>query len=112
LIIEPGVRLGSDLTSVKCNGEWLHLGLTVYDTKVEADEDGSSAEAGVAPEQASKDLARLGELIRSRQPEEEKELEEMHRRYIDREHGHHKSSRRTTSEFRIGSLCPNPASML
>jgi hypothetical protein len=24
--------LGSDLTSVKCNGEWLHLGLAVDDT--------------------------------------------------------------------------------
>jgi transposase-like protein len=147
--------LGSDLTSVKCNGEWLHLGLTVDDTtglvltvdelsaegaetlkewlepivhavdaqllvtddadafktataelgvehqvckshvkrntetlidnlepKVESDEDGSLAEVGVPPEQAAKDLERLGELILSRQPEEEKELEEMHRRYI------------------------------
>jgi transposase-like protein len=154
-----GIRtpaVGSDLTSVKCNGEWLHLGLTVDDTtglvltvdelsaedadtlkewlepivqavdaqllvtddadafktaaaelgvehqvckshvkrntetlidnlepKVAADEDGSLAEMGVPPEQASKDLKRLGELILSRQPAEEKELEEMHRRYID-----------------------------
>jgi hypothetical protein len=154
-----GIRtlaLGSDLTSVKCNGEWLHLGLAVDDTaglvltvdelsaedadtlkdwlepivqavdaqllvtddvdafktaaaelgvehqvckshvkrntemlidhleaKVEADEDGSLAKMGVLPEQASRDLKRLGELIRSRQPEEEKELEEMHRRYLD-----------------------------
>ena len=146
--------LGGDLTSVKCNGQWLPLGLAVDDTtglvltidelsaedaatlkewiepiakaveaeilvsddadgfktvandlglahqvckshvkrntetfvenmepKVEADEDGSLAAIGVTPEQALKDLNRLGELILSRQPEEEKELEEMHQRY-------------------------------
>jgi hypothetical protein len=49
--------------------------------KVEADEDGSLAAIGVTPEQALKDLNRLGELILSRQPEEERELEEMHHRY-------------------------------
>lgn len=152
-----GVRtpaLGGDLTSVKCNGEWLPLGLAVDDTtglvltvdalsaedadtlkewlgpvaeaveaellvsddadafksvagdlgldhqvckghvkrnteafiesmktKVETDEDGSLAAIGVPPEQALKDLNRLGELIRSRQPEEERELEGMHHRY-------------------------------
>jgi transposase-like protein len=152
-----GVRtpaLGGDLTSVRCNGEWLPLGLAVDDTtglvltvdalsaedaeslkawldpvadavdarllvsddadafktvandlgldhqvckghvtrnteafiesmepKVEADEDGSLAAIGVTPEQALKDLHRLGELILSRQPEEETELEEMHHRY-------------------------------
>lgn len=148
--------LGSDLTSVKCNGEWLPLGVTVDDTnglvltidelpaedadtlkkwlepivqmvdaellvtddadafktaadelglehqvckshvkrntetlidnlkpKVESDEDGSLAEIGVTPEQATKDLERLGKLILSRQPPEEKELEEMHQRYLD-----------------------------
>jgi transposase-like protein len=147
--------LGGDLTSVKCNGEWLHLGLAVDDTTglvltvdelcaedadtlkewlepiaeavganllvtddadafkpiadelgldhqvckshvkrnseklienlvplVELDEDGSLAAIGVAPEQALKDLRRLGELILSRQPEEEDELGEMHQRYI------------------------------
>lgn len=147
--------LGSDLTSVKCNGEWLHLGMTVDDTTglvltidelpaedakaletwlapiVEAvdaqilvsddadafksvadvlglehqvckghvkrntellidnltslagsDEDGSLAVIGVTPEQALKDLQRLGELILSRQPEEEEELGEMHQRYM------------------------------
>lgn len=147
--------LGGDLTSVKCNGEWLHLGLAVDDTtglvlvveelpaedaeslkewlepvaeqvgarllvsddadafksvaedlgldhqvckghvkrnteafiesmkpKVETDEDGSLAAIGVTPEQALKDLHRLGELILSRQPEQESELEEMHHRYI------------------------------
>ena len=146
--------LGGDLTSVKCNGEWLPLGLAVDDTtglvltvdelsaedaetlkewlepiaeavdakllvsddadafksvagdlgldhqvckghvkrnteafiesmkpKVETDEDGSLAVIGVTPEQALKDLNRLGELILSRQPEEESELEKMHYRY-------------------------------
>ena len=152
-----GVRtpaLGGDLTSVKCDGEWLPLGLAVDDTtglvltvdalsaedadtlkewldpvaeaveaellvsddadafksvaedlgldhqvckghvkrnteafiesmepKVEADEDGSLAAIGVTPEQALKDLSRLGELILSRQPEQESELERMHHRY-------------------------------
>jgi transposase-like protein len=148
--------LGGDLTSVKCNGEWLPLGLAVDDTtglvlsvdelsaedaetlkewlepiaqavdakllvsddadafktvaeelglehqvckshvkrntetfienlepKVESDEDGSLAAIGVTPEQALEDLRRLGELILSRQPEEEDELEEMHHRYTD-----------------------------
>ena len=147
--------LGGDLTSVKCNGKWLPLGLTVDDTtglvltvdeltaedartlkewmepiaeavdakllvsddadafktvakelglqhqvckshvkrntetfienletKVESDEDGSLATIGITPEQALEDLRRLGELILSRQPEEENELEEMHYRYI------------------------------
>ena len=146
--------LGSDVTSVKCKGEWLLLGLTVDDMtglvlsvdrlsaedadalqdwlapiaeavdaqvlitddadafkpvadklglehqvckshvkrnteafienlapKVEADEDGSLADIGVTPEQSAADLKRLGELIRSRQPEDEKELEAMHQRY-------------------------------
>ena len=154
-----GIRtpaLGGDLTSVKCNGEWLQLGLAVDDTsglvltidelsaedaetikewlepiakavaaellvsddadtfktvadelgldhqvckshvkrntetfidnlepKVESDEDGSLAAIGITPEQALEDLKRLGELILSRQPEEEDELEEMHQRYTD-----------------------------
>jgi hypothetical protein len=146
--------MGADLTSVKCQGEWLQLGLTVDDTtglvltvdelpaedaealkewlepileavhgrllvsddadafktvsnnlgvdhqvckghvkrntenlietlesQVESDEDGSLAAIGVLPEQALKDLKRLGELILSRQPEEESELETMHHRY-------------------------------
>jgi hypothetical protein len=152
-----GVRapaLGGDLTSVRCNGEWLPLGLAVDDTtglvlsvdalsaedaetlkawldpaaeavdarllvsvgadafktmandlgldhqvckehvtrnteafiesmapKVESDVDGSLAAIGVTPEQTLKDLSRLGELILSRQPEEESELKEMHHRY-------------------------------
>jgi len=153
-----GIRtpaVGGDLTSVKCFGEWLHLGLAVDDTTglvltvdelpaedaetlkewlepvVEAvgaellvsddadalktvanelglehqvckshvkrntdvlienmsplagaDQDGTLAEIGVTPEEAVEDLNRLGELIRSRQPEDEDELGEMHQRYI------------------------------
>jgi hypothetical protein len=49
--------------------------------KVESDEDGSLAAIGVTPQQALQDLSRLGELILSRQPQEENELEEMHHRY-------------------------------
>ena len=147
--------LGSDVTSVKCKGEWLVLGLTVDDVtglvltvdrlsaedadalhawlapiaemvnaellvtddadafkpvadrlgvehqvckshvkrnteafiehlgpKVKEDEDGSLAEIGVTPEQALDDLKRLGALILSRQPEEEKELEDRLQRYL------------------------------
>jgi transposase-like protein len=148
--------LGGDLTTVKCKGEWLPLGLTVDDTtglvltvdelsaedaetikewlepiaeavdaellvsddadafktvaqelglehqvckghvrrntetfienlepQVESDADGSLAAIGLTPEQALEDLRRLGELILSRQPEEENELEEMHHRYTE-----------------------------
>ena len=147
--------LGGDLTSVKCRGEWLPLGLAVDDLTglvltvdelraedaetlkewlqpvadevgaellvtddadalktvaddlglehqvckshvkrntevlvdnltalVKVDRDGTLADIGVSPEQALKDLGRLGELIGSRQPEEEDELGEMHRCYI------------------------------
>jgi len=147
--------LGSDVTSVKCNGQWLTLGLCVDDTtglvltvdelsgedaetlkkwlapiaeavgaeilvtddadafktvadelgvdhqvckshvkrNTEAlieslaltaaqDEDGSLADIGVSPEQTLADLARLAQLIQSRQPDEQAELETLHRRYI------------------------------
>jgi transposase-like protein len=147
--------LGGDLTSVKCNGEWLPLGLAVDDTtglvltvdelsaedaetlkewlepivkavdaellvsddadafktvakdldlehqvckghvkrnteafiesmepKVASDQDGSLVAIGVTPEQALKDLKRLGDLVLSRQPEQEDELERLHHRYI------------------------------
>ena len=147
--------LGADLTSVKVNGQWLTLGLTVDDTsglglsiddlssedaeamrewiapiaesvgaeilvtddadalkstaddlglehqvckghvkrntealieslqmEVESDADNSLSAIGVEPEQAKEDLERLGELIRSRQPEEVEELRKMHFRYI------------------------------
>ena len=148
--------LGGDLTSVKCNGEWLPLGLAVDDTTglvltvdvlsaedaqtlkewldpiakavdadllvsddadafktvadelglthqvckshvkrntevlidtleslAELDKDGSLTSIGVTPEQAHKDLKRLGQLILSRQPEEARELEKIHLRYIE-----------------------------
>jgi len=147
--------VGGDITSVKCNGRWLPLGLTVDDTtglvltidelsgedaetltawlepiatavgaellvsddadafKIVAEElaleqqvckshvgrntdtlienwlplaaqdaDGSLGVIGVAPEQAVADLARLGELIHSRQPDEEDELRTFHLRYL------------------------------
>jgi transposase-like protein len=48
---------------------------------VRSDDDGSLAAIGVTPEQAEQDLKRLGELIHSRQPQEEKELAEIHQRY-------------------------------
>jgi len=48
---------------------------------VASDEDGSLAAIKVTPEQALNDLRRLGELILSRQPAEENELEEIHQRY-------------------------------
>jgi transposase-like protein len=148
--------LGGDVTSVKCLGEWLSLGLAVDDTTglvltvdelsaenaetlrewlapvaeavgakllvsddadafksvaeelglehqickshvkrntkvlidtlaslVAVDDRDSLAAIGVTPEQALNDLRRLGELILSRQPEEEEELGEMHQRYIE-----------------------------
>jgi hypothetical protein len=147
--------LGGDVTSVKCKGRWLPLGLSVDDTtglvlsvddlsgedaetlkdwlapvaeavgaeilvtddadafKTVADElgmehqvckshvtrntealieslglaaaqdgDGSLADIGVSSEQALADLARLGQLIQSRQPDEQSELETLHRRYL------------------------------
>ena len=147
--------LGGDLTSVKCAGQWLHLGLTVdalsglaltidevsaEDAKTRKDwiepiaasvgasvlvtddadgfktaadelgllhqvckshvkrntqaliddlrplvakeSDGSLKAIGVEPAQAIADLARLGELISSRQPEQGKELAGLHRRYL------------------------------
>jgi len=148
--------LGGDLTSVRCKGTWLTLGLAVDDTTgivltvdklpaedantlkawigpvaeavgaellvsddadafktvaeelglehqvckshvkrntealidsltdlARTDQDGSLAAIHVTPAQAIKDLQRLGELILSRQPEEQDELADMHYRYID-----------------------------
>jgi hypothetical protein len=46
------------------------------------DQDGSLAHIGVSPQQAIADLLRLGELIQSRQPDEQADLETLHRRYI------------------------------
>jgi transposase-like protein len=148
--------LGGDLTSVKCKGEWLPLGITVdpisglaltidalsaedaktltawiepiaksvgaevlvtddadgfktvadevgvqhqvckahvlrntealierYQPLVARDADGSLQAIGVSPEQATADLTRLGELVKSRQREQAAELEAMHRRYLE-----------------------------
>ncbi len=147
--------MGGDLTSVKCAGQWLHLGLSVDSLSgltltvdpvtaedaatlkawiepiaasvgaevlvtddadgfktaaddlglvhqvckshvkrntealidelrplVAKDSDGSLTAIGVEPAQAVADLVRLGELIKSRQPEQGQELEQMHRRYL------------------------------
>ena len=49
---------------------------------VAKDSDGSLQAIGVESAQALADLARLGELITSRQPEQGSELESMHRRYL------------------------------
>src|SRR5437764_989271 len=49
---------------------------------VATDSDGSLKAIGVEPAQAVADIVRLGELISSRQPEQGKELEQMHRRYV------------------------------
>jgi hypothetical protein len=46
------------------------------------DKDASLTDIGVSPEQAIADLLRLGELIQNRQPDEQAELETLHRRYI------------------------------
>ena len=50
--------------------------------QVAQDEDGSLKACGADPRQAEADLLRLGELIVSRKPEEVKEVQEMHQRYI------------------------------
>ncbi len=147
--------LGGDLTSVKCKGEWLPLGITVdpisglaltidalpaedikalkewiepiakrvdaqvlvtddadgfktvadevglqhqvckahvlrntetlierYQPLVARDADGSLQAIGVSREQATADLTRLGELVKSREREQATEVETMHRRYV------------------------------
>jgi hypothetical protein len=53
-----------------------------YQSLVATDADGSLAAIGVSPEQATADLARLGELVKSRQKEQAAELEALHRRYL------------------------------
>jgi transposase-like protein len=47
------------------------------------DRDGSLADIGASPEQALTDLKRLEALVRSRRPQDEDELGEIHRRYIE-----------------------------
>jgi Transposase IS66 family len=53
-----------------------------YQPLVASDADGSLQAIGVSPEQAASDLARLGELVNSRELEQATELEAMHRRYL------------------------------
>jgi hypothetical protein len=53
-----------------------------YQPLVAKDADGSLKAIGVSPEQATADLTRLGELVKSRKWEEATELEAMHRRYL------------------------------
>ncbi len=49
---------------------------------VDKDADGSLQAIGLSPQQARADLERLGELVKSRQREQARELEAMHRRYL------------------------------
>ncbi len=53
-----------------------------YQPLVAKDADGSLQAIGVSPQQATADLTRLGELVKSRQREQASELETMHRRYL------------------------------
>jgi len=46
------------------------------------DSDGSLATVGVSPAQASADLQRLGALMAQRRPEDQPELQALHRRYL------------------------------
>ena len=54
-----------------------------YQPLVAKDADGSLHAIGVSPAQAAADLARLGELVKSRQKEQAPELEALHRRYLN-----------------------------
>jgi len=65
---------------VKRNTEALITGLK---PEVARDADGSLAAIGVSPEQAMADLDRLGELTRTRRPEDQVELKALHARYVD-----------------------------
>lgn len=137
-----GVRtpaMGSDITSVKCRGQWLPLGLSedadtlrawlapiaeavgatllVTDdadafksaakhlgldqqvckshvlrntealiaslTAALAQPDESLTAIGVTPQQALADLTRLAELIQTRRPQDESDLEKLHQRYVE-----------------------------
>ena len=64
---------------VKRNTEALIQGL---EDAAAGDGDRSLDAIGVTPEQAVADLERSGELIESRQPQEEAKLESLHRRYL------------------------------
>ena len=147
--------LGADVTSVKCNGQWLPLGLSVDDLTgivltvdqlsaedaatlkawlepiaeaveaevlvsddadgfktvadelgldhqvckshvqrntddlldqliplAEQDADGSLAAIGLSPQQALADLERLRQLVHTRQPQDQADLEKLHQRYL------------------------------
>src|SRR5260370_7255334 len=52
-----------------------------YQPFVASDADGSLGAIGVSPQQAAADLTRLGELVRSRQPQQASELKSPHPRY-------------------------------
>ncbi|SRR5258708_7391054 len=54
-----------------------------YQPLVAQDADGSLKAIGVSPQQAAADLARLGELVESREREQATELEALHRRYLE-----------------------------
>jgi hypothetical protein len=148
--------LGGDVTSVRCNGEWLQLGLTVDDitglaltvdglsaedaatlkawmapilasvgadimasddadafkqvaddtgrkhqvckghvgrntatlvamltAEAAEDADGSLTAIGVTPDQAVADLEQLAELVKTRRPADEDQLEQLHQRYCE-----------------------------
>lgn len=64
---------------VRRNTEALIVSLTERATE---DSDGSLAAIGVSPEEAVADLQRLSELILSRQPQQQGELEALHFRYV------------------------------
>ncbi len=53
-----------------------------YQPLVARDADGSLQAIGVSPEQAAADLARLGELVKSRQREQGTELQSMLQHYL------------------------------
>jgi hypothetical protein len=53
-----------------------------YQPLVARDADGLLQAIGVSREQAAADLTRLGELVKSRQREQAREVEAMHRRYL------------------------------
>jgi hypothetical protein len=64
---------------VKRNTETL---INALKPEVARDADRSLAAIGVPPEQAVADLAQLGELIRTRRPEDQAELKALHARYV------------------------------
>ena len=76
---EVGVQHQVCIAHVLRNTETL---IERYQPLVARDADGSLQAIGVSPQQATADLTRLGELIKSRQREQAAELEALHRRYL------------------------------